>query len=146
MADELSGELPLYIRIFNLPGVSETTLSFAGFRGLHGFLPQVEPMHTDAVAALTEPGALTGALNWYRAISRSFGALAVDSFEIDRPVLFVWGEREPWVTPARLERQQALMRGPYEELMVDAGHWVVEDQPDAVVAAVLAHLARVDGG
>ncbi|MGD2047619.1 MAG: alpha/beta fold hydrolase [Gemmatimonadota bacterium] len=146
MIDELSGELPTYIRIFNLPGVSELTLSAAGFRQLGRALPDVEPLHAEAVAALSEPGALTGALNWYRAIPRSFGSLEVDSYAVDLPVLFVWGEREPWVTPERLDAQRALMRGPYEEVELDAGHWVVEDQPDAVVGHLLAHLARAEAG
>ncbi len=144
MIDDLTSELPTYIRIFNLPGVSELTLSVAGFHQLRRSLPKVEPLHSDAIAALSEPGALTGALNWYRAIPLSFGALEVDSYEVELPVLFVWGKREAWVTKERLEAQRALMRGPYEELELDAGHWVVEDQPDAVIAGLLAHLARVD--
>lgn len=144
MIEELSGELPTYIRIFNLPGVSELTMSAGGFRGLRGSLPEVEPLRTEAVAALSEPGALTGALNWYRAIPESFGTLQVDSYAIELPVLFVWGEREAWVTPARLEAQRGLMQGPYEELELDAGHWVLEARPEAVTDRLIAHLEQVD--
>jgi hypothetical protein len=38
------------------------------------------------------------------------------------------------------------MRGPYEELELDAGHWVVEERPGAVIDALLAHLGRSSGG
>ena len=39
-------------------------------------------------------------------------------------------------------RQRKLVTGPYRELEVDAGHFVLEERPAEVVAAVLEHLAR----
>jgi hypothetical protein len=50
-----------------------------------------------------------------------------------------------WVTPDYLERQRGFVTGPYEELELDAGHWLMQQQTEAVVAAILAHLQRVDG-
>jgi pimeloyl-ACP methyl ester carboxylesterase len=145
MIDELRAGLPTYIRILNLPGVSEVLLSLRDFRRLRSSLPDVEALRADAVAALSEPGALTGALDWYRAIPASFAALRPDSWELHTSTVFLWGAREGWVTPERLERQRALMRGPYEALELDAGHWVVEDQTRVVIDRILAHLERVDG-
>jgi pimeloyl-ACP methyl ester carboxylesterase len=39
-----------------------------------------------------------------------------------------------------LERQRELVTGPYEEVEVEAGHFVMREQPDAVVEAVLSNI------
>jgi hypothetical protein len=36
------------------------------------------------------------------------------------------------------------VRGPYAELELDAGHWLIEEQTQAVVERVLSHLAAVE--
>jgi pimeloyl-ACP methyl ester carboxylesterase len=61
---------------------------------------------------------------------------------VSTPTLFVYGSREFWVNEDALVRQRKLVTGPYRELEVDAGHFVLEERPDEVVAAVLEHLAR----
>ena len=54
----------------------------------------------------------------------------------------VYGSREFWVNEDALVRQRNLVTGPYRELEVDAGHFVLEERPDEVAAAVLEHLAH----
>jgi pimeloyl-ACP methyl ester carboxylesterase len=44
------------------------------------------------------------------------------------------------VSEDALVLQRELVNAPYSELELDAGHFVMQDQPDAVVAAVLAHI------
>ena len=53
---------------------------------------------------------------------------------------FIYGDEEPWVTAEALERQRGLVTGSYEELELEAGHFVLRERPDAVISAVLAHL------
>jgi pimeloyl-ACP methyl ester carboxylesterase len=96
------------------------------------------------VATFSEPGALTAALNWYRAITSSLDGAEEVAGPATVPTLFVWGEREGWVTDDALARQRKLVTGPYTELEVDADHFVMQQQPAEVTAAVLAHLAGGD--
>jgi pimeloyl-ACP methyl ester carboxylesterase len=144
MIQQLQGGLPTYIRVFNTPWLPELLFSFNDFALLRRGLPENEAQRDEYVSMLREPGALTATLNWYRAIPSSLAGFTGESFEVQPPTLFVWGSREGWVNPDRLERQRALVRGPYHELEVDAGHWVMEEQTRTVVERTLDHLASAD--
>lgn len=144
MIQQLQGGLPTYIQVFNTPWVPELLLSFGGFALLRRGLPENEALRDEYVAMLAEPGALSATLNWYRAIPSSLGSFAGESFEVQPPTLFIWGSREGWVNAERLERQRALVRGSYQELEVDAGHWLMQEQTQPVVERILGHLAAVD--
>jgi pimeloyl-ACP methyl ester carboxylesterase len=144
MIQQLQGGLPTYIRVFNTPLVPELIFSFGDFALLRRALPENEALRDEYVSVLAEPGALSATLNWYRAIPASLADFSGQSFEVEPPTLFVWGTREGWVNPERLALQRALVRGPYHELELDAGHWVVEEQTRAVVERILGHLAAVD--
>jgi len=48
------------------------------------------------------------------------------------------------VTPDALERQRKLAAGRYAELELDAGHFVLQEQTRATVAAVMEHLRQRD--
>ncbi len=143
---DVARDPPTYIKVFTAPWVPEVMLTFNGLSGLRStYEPATSEQREEYLAVFSEPGALTAALNWYRAIPASFEVLD----ELTRPVrtstLFLYGTREGWVTPEYLEGQREFMAGPYEELELDAGHWLMQEQTEAVVAAVLAHLLRVDG-
>jgi len=144
MIQQLQGGLPTYIKVFNTPWVPELLFSFGDFALLRRGLPENEALRDEYVSVLAEPGALSATLNWYRAIPSSLASFAGESFDVQPPTLFVWGSREGWVNAERLERQRALMRGPYHELEVDAGHWLMQEQTRAVVERILGQLAAVD--
>jgi pimeloyl-ACP methyl ester carboxylesterase len=144
MIEQLRGGLPAYIRVFNTPWLPELLFSFGDFALLRRALPEGAALRDEVVTVLAEPGALTAALNWYRAIPEGLASAADPSFEVRPPTLFLWGRREGWVNPARLESQRALVRGPYHELELDAGHWLIEEQTQPVVERILAHLDAVE--
>jgi pimeloyl-ACP methyl ester carboxylesterase len=144
MIEQLRGGLPAYIRVFNTPWLPELAFSFGGFALLRRALPDDPALRDEVLAVLSEPGALSAALNWYRAIPAGLAGFPGGSFEVQPPTLFLWGRREGWVDGARLEAQRGLARGPYDELELDAGHWLIEEQPQVVVERVLAHLDAVD--
>jgi pimeloyl-ACP methyl ester carboxylesterase len=144
MIQQLKGGLPTYIRVFNTPWLPELVFSFGDFALLRRGLPKDEALRAEYVSLLAEPGALTATLNWYRAIPSGLASFAGESFEVEPPTLFIWGSREGWVNAKRLEDQRALVRGPYHELEVDAGHWLMQEQTRPVVERILAHLAAAD--
>lgn len=133
----LKAELPAYIQAFTAPLVPET-LALA--RGLE-FSEPIPPHHADEyLAVLSEPGALTGTLNWYRAITVGLDDAQSLEGAVTVPTLFIWGTGEQWVTPERLEHQRTLVTGPYQELELEGGHWILEEQTLPVVQAVMGQL------
>ena len=85
----------------------------------------------------------TGGLNWYRNIDRNWEiAGRYAGRTIDQPALFVTGSRDPVMRFA----PPSVMDGYVTDLEVvvveGAGHWVQQQRPDEVNAALLAFLAR----
>ena len=130
---------PAYIRLFQTPWVPELLLTWGGLRLLRaGYAPMSPEQRDEYLAVFAEPGALTAGLNWYRAIGTSLGSLEGQPLEVRPPVLFLWGSGEFWVDVTARERQRPFMAGPYDELEVDAGHWLIEEREAEVVAAIQA--------
>jgi len=57
------------------------------------------------------------------------------------PTLVLWGERDAWLTPDVGRRLAAAIPGARLHVVPEAGHFLPEDAPDAVAAALLRHLA-----
>ncbi len=63
----------------------------------------------------------------------------------DRPMILIWGERDFCFTPAFREEWQR--RFPEAKVVpLDAGHYVLEDEPDAVLSAMAGFLAETADG
>lgn len=96
----------------------------------------------DAAVALMCSDAATGILNWYRAVP--FGA-AVSAHHITVPTLYVYGARDIALGRAAADFTARWIRGPYRyDVLPDAGHWLIDDAPDQVVAALLDHFEATD--
>jgi pimeloyl-ACP methyl ester carboxylesterase len=93
---------------------------------------------------LQAPGALTAALNWYRATDGHRDAIAAAAGPDDAvstPTLLVWGRNDPYVRRGAIDRAPRYMTGPYDVLELKAGHWLAQEAPREVAKAVLEHLA-----
>ena len=142
----LRRELPSYIRLLTAPFVPETLLSFNSLAALRkGSYPgSTARQREEYLAVFSEPGALTGALNWYRAITASLEGAEAVAGPVQVPTLFLWGTGEGWVTDAALEQQRKLVNAAYAELELDAGHFLMQEKPAEAVAAVMEHIRRID--
>ena len=89
--------------------------------------------------AMAEPGALTGALNWYRGLPFSTRP-AVGPVEV--PTTYVWGRHDFALGRAAAEATERHVRGSYRFVELDAGHWLPETCPEEVAEAVLARVGR----
>ncbi|GAB1645669.1 alpha/beta fold hydrolase [Krasilnikovia sp. MM14-A1259] len=102
---------------------------------LRSMLKPIGPRAAGYAAAMRTPGRLTGALNWYRALTK--GQLAGVG-QITVPTTYVWGEADPV-----LGRTAALATGDCVDAdyrlvaLHDVGHWVPEEAPRALADAVL---------
>ena len=97
----------------------------------------------DYLEVFRSPGALTGALNWYRASDghrRALGTDTIDFGPVGTPTLLIWGKNDPYVRRMPVDLAANLMRGPYRVIEADAGHWLVQEAPELVHNELLEHL------
>jgi len=108
----------------------------AVLRGLFAGLPaEAVDAH---LAVLREPGALVGAVDWYRAMSGRTSAATPASAV---PTLYVWSDDDPALGPAAAEATADLVTGPYRfEVLRGVGHWIPELASAAFTELLLAHL------
>ncbi|WP_326648281.1 alpha/beta fold hydrolase [Streptomyces sp. NBC_01750] len=88
------------------------------------------------VRHLSQPGALTAALNWYRA-GRPDGTIGV----IDVPTLYVWSTQDSAFGPAAARETGQWVDGPYRfETLQGVSHWIPEEAPETLSRLLLEHL------
>ena len=94
-------------------------------------------------------GGFRGPLNRYRNIDSDWRALSeLQGARITQPALFIAGERDPVLRFIPGRDMVTMMDDFYTDLRAkvivpNAGHWVQQEQPDAVNAAILAFLERL---
>lgn len=60
---------------------------------------------------------------------------------IERPVLILWGREDSWIPLQRGEALHAMIPGSTLRVVDDAGHLVIEEQPDRLIEAIRAFLS-----
>lgn len=136
-------DTPAYINLFSLPWLPEAALLFNGMAGYRDtYSEQSDEEIDEYIAVLSEPGASTATLNWYRGIQDSLLLIDSDGPIICMPTMFIYGDQEFWVTPEYLKSQRALIGGKYMELELKAGHWLVQKHPQVVASNVIDHLGK----
>jgi len=130
-----------YMGFFQLPAVPEQVLLAGGGTVLRRMLRQgglPDDLAGRYVTRMQEPGALTAALNWYRAIP--FAARdRVGTVRV--PTLHVWGDRDVALGRAGIEASSQFVTGPYRlEVLEGANHWLPELEADRVAELVTAHV------
>ena len=86
-------------------------------------------------------------MNWYRNIDRNWElTAAVAERRIEQPALFLTGERDAVRSFMPAEAMRGWVTDLREEVVVPgAGHWVQQQEPEAVNAALLRFLRGVAG-
>lgn len=137
-----------YTFFFQLPWLPEAVLR-AGDYALLGRALRRGPAHsTGAVrrykAAFARPGALSAAINYYRAAFQYRREAAEGVRPVRGPALVVWGDRDPFLNPHVLDGLPEWAPDARVVRLPQAGHWVQNDAPEAVNRALLAFLAGLD--
>lgn len=137
-----------YMFFFQLPWIPERVIARNDFAylwrmfGADGFSkddirPYVEAMKT--------PGALTSALNFYRAaFRRGLAGRNPKTARIDVPVLVVWGDRDRYLGKELADPPAELVPNARVVHIAGAPHWVQSRAPDEVNAALLEFAREAD--
>ncbi len=113
---------------------------------LPDWLPQADLDHY--VEAFTRTG-FTGGINWYRNFDRDWELTShLAGAKVEQPSLFVSGAQDPVLSMSPPSGQDGWLTDHRGDVLVDdAGHWVQQEKPDQVNAALLGFLdaLRRDG-
>jgi pimeloyl-ACP methyl ester carboxylesterase len=143
-ADPEQKERSGYIRLFWQAGKAEEVLladdarrlrrMLSGSQGETGIPPEAIDEY---VAVLSAPGALTAALNWYRAMS---SGTRVDPVGV--PTTYVWSDGDVAIGRTAAEACANYVTGDYRFVeLPGVTHWIPEQAPKELAAAILDRTA-----
>lgn len=135
-----------YIFFFQLPLLPELLLKQRKtmelvLRGAKpdAFSPGEIATYSDAARA---PGAARSMINYYRASAR-YGSPRLPKITV--PTLVIWGEEDIALGTELLGDLDRYVESPQVERVANASHWVLEDEPEAVHAAISRFLKAKPG-
>jgi pimeloyl-ACP methyl ester carboxylesterase len=122
-ADPEQKERSSYIRLFWQAGKADTGVPAEAI--------------DEYVSVLSAPGALTAALNWYRAMSSD---TRVDPVAV--PTTYVWSDGDVAIGRTAAEACGNYVSGEYRFVeLPGVTHWIPEQAPDQLAAAILDRIA-----
>ncbi|MFC0034061.1 alpha/beta fold hydrolase [Micromonospora chaiyaphumensis] len=131
-----------YIALFRKPGKAEKVLLAFRAATLRRMLGGVGDAGRVARYAdpMREPGALTAALNWYRAMT---GADMKAVGPVNVPTTFVWSDGDVAIGRTAADACAAHVTGDYRfAVLPGVTHWIPDEAPGPLTAAVLARIGR----
>ena len=139
-ADPAERERFAYIRRFREVGAAETALladGGAGLAAVYGGVVSADRVAED-VAFFLQPGVLTAALAWYRAMSRDDSA---GLGPVTVPTAYVWGSADLAFGRAAAEHTGTFVHAPYRFVPLEgASHWLPDEAPDTLAEVVAAQV------
>ncbi len=141
-----------YVGLFLVPGVAEWLLSARDFRALRAMfragagraLPFTSEDINAYVAQFRAPGALTAALNYYRANAVNDGMRLGAAARTAAETLVLWGDRDAALGTALLDGLTEVAPKVRIHRFPDAGHWVQNEAADEVNRRLIDFLTSRD--
>lgn len=134
-----------YMLFFQAPMLPELVLSLGAGGRLSDLLQR---QGLDAGSArrygrrAASPEGLTGPLNWYRALPFDIGSRVGP---VGVPTLFVWGEKDRFVSPVAARRCGRYVTGQFCFVPLGgAGHWLPSGSPAVVASRLVEHLGAAE--
>jgi pimeloyl-ACP methyl ester carboxylesterase len=126
-----------YMGVFRSP-VAERLLLARNGAVLRSMLKPIGPRAAQYADAMREPGRLTGALNWYRALA---GSELAGVGRITVPTTYVWSDKDPVVGLTAALHTADWVDADYQLVALKGiGHWVPEEAPAALAEAALRRI------
>ena len=130
-----------YLAFFRQAGTAETELTRDNWKLFRAWTRNAAD--TDRyIKSLSRPGALTAALNWYRATGNPpLGGGNAPPVTI--PVLGIWSNGDAYLLESRMRGSADLVKGPFRyETISGASHWMQLDKPDDLNRLLLGFLQK----
>ncbi|WP_343574168.1 alpha/beta fold hydrolase [Mycobacterium sp.] len=90
--------------------------------------------------AMLEPGALTAAINWYRAMPLS-NPRSINQ-KVSVPTLYVWSDQDIALLPKAAYNTGSYVTAEYRfEVMPGVSHWIPDEEPDKLAGLLLDWFA-----
>lgn len=166
MEDALGGDF-YFVHFNRRPGVADAVFEENTFRFLRNLYRKNEPLQQPqpgmalidlarAEAPLGDPvmsdeelavlvaafdtSGFTASVNWYRNLDRNWHLLADADPIIHQPALMIYGDRD------LVQKSETLAEfvPDVEVVELDCGHWIQQEKPDELNAAILGWLQRQD--
>lgn len=138
-----------YVFMFQIPGLPEAIWRLGDYKILRktfGALPRQYMSETDIeryIDAMSQPGALTAMINWYRALPAQLrNKAAMPDNTIHVPTCVIWGERDAYLSKACNATLPRYVPDLEIHYLPEGSHWVQMDCPDEVNRLLLEFLAR----
>lgn len=135
-----------YMFFFQLPWLPEWAIRRGNFADLARTFRQARPGAFSKrdiekyKEALGQPGTLTAAINYYRAMFRNFRLLRGPMPVVHSPTLLIWGKDDDYLGIGLTEGLESAVPDLRLELLA-ATHWVQCDAPDEVNRLLIDFLA-----
>jgi pimeloyl-ACP methyl ester carboxylesterase len=125
-----------YMLAFQVPALPELLLPVGMVPLLvRSGLPRPAAEHV--AARMREPGALRGAVNWYRALPASLRETVP---RITVPTTYVHGRHDEFLGSTAAELTARFVSADYHHATLDAGHWLPDTHPAEVAALIQARV------
>jgi len=137
-----------YVFFFQLPWLPEAVFRRANFASLVHTLRN-DPVHPGAFTdddiaryrrALAQPGAVTAAINYYRAALRYGLREEAAARPVDPPTLVIWADRDRYLGPRLAEGYERWGQSVRLVHVPDASHWLQNDVPGRVNELLMEFL------
>jgi pimeloyl-ACP methyl ester carboxylesterase len=134
-----------YVFLFQLPLISEAAVRLSLRYSLQSTARVPGAFSDEALDvyqhAVSQPGAATAMLNYYRAAVRDVFRSSSGDHTVRCPTLVIWGMKDFALVPALLDGLEEWVPDLRVERVEESGHWVPEEKPDLVSKRLLGFLS-----
>ena len=134
-----------YIRMFQFPFIPEMKIRKDNFKVFKMLWSESEPEEVEAYLDIFKHSKqLTAALNYYRSNYKLLKKAAKEQIlgDIHVPTLFIWGKNDVAIGAYSVNEGHQYVKGDYEYLELDAGHWLIQTQYDSLKEHIIKHINK----
>ena len=143
--DKKQKKMSQYMAFFQWRGIPEWFLLKKDRLNLRKTWKKSSPEELqDYLDVIGNKPALKSTLGYYRANYKTLkkGQGVDDYASIETPTMMIWGKKDVAIGLVGVEATAQYMKGPYQYVELDAGHWLMQEAFDECYAAIKNHLAK----
>lgn len=143
--DKKQKKMSQYMAFFQWRGIPEWFLLKKDRLNLRKTWKKSSPEELqDYLDVIGNKPALKASLGYYRANYKLLkkGQRMDDYLEVKTPTLMIWGNKDIAIGPVGVEGTAQYMKGPYERVDLDAGHWLMQEAFEECYEPIKNHLAK----